>query len=114
MGELFNMVCQKLTCGPLYDQHLSKHDTRNKTARQWLRRVVDSANFSQRRESIGQKIPAEWRVLAERGAQRVRKTFSEAKVNVVINCDETFIRFHEASKKVLARKGSTRVGVARK
>ena len=53
-------------------------------------------------------------MLAERGAQRVRKTFSKAKVNVVINCDETFIRFHEASKKVLARKGSKRVGVARK
>ena len=52
--------------------------------------------------------------MAERGAQRVRKTFSEAKVNVVINCDETFIRFHVASKKILARKGSKRVGVSRK
>jgi DDE superfamily endonuclease len=52
--------------------------------------------------------------LTERGAQRVRKTFFEAKVNVVINCDETFIRFHEVSTKVLAKKGSKRVGVARK
>ena len=74
IDELFNMVCQKFTCGLLNDQHLSKHDARKKTARQWLRRGVDSANFSQRRESIRQNIPAEWRVLAERGAQRVRKT----------------------------------------
>ena len=78
MNELFNMVCQKFTCGLLYDQHLSKHDTKKKTTRQWLRRVVDSANFSQRRESIGQKFPPEWRVLAERGAQRIWKTFFQS------------------------------------
>ena len=71
MDELFNMVYRKFTSGPLYDQHLSKNDVHKKTARQWLRQAVDSANFSQRRESIGQKIPPEWRVLAERGAHRV-------------------------------------------
>ena len=72
------MLCQKFTCGLLYNQYLSKHDTKKKMARQWLRHAVDSANFSQRRESIGQKIPAEWRVLAERGAQRIWKTFFQS------------------------------------
>ena len=55
MNELFDMIIRKFTCGPLYDQHLSKHDAYKKTARQWLRRAVNNVNFSQRRESIGQK-----------------------------------------------------------
>ena len=36
----------------------------------------------------------------------------EARLNVVINCDETFIYFYEVLKKVLEKKGSKRVSVA--
>ena len=38
--------------------------------------------------TISQKIPTNWRELAERGARRVRTTFKEENVDVVLAADE--------------------------
>ena len=45
--------------------------------------------------------PNNWKDLAIAGAARVRKTFEEENISVVIAADETFLRFHESSSKVL-------------
>jgi len=42
----------------------------------------------------------------------VRKLFKEEDVDVVLSADETFLRFHECTKKVLAPIGVKRIGVA--
>ena len=46
------------------------------------------------------------------GAYRVRKLFEEEEIDVVLSADETFLRFYECTKQVLAPKGVKRVGVA--
>ena len=48
-------------------------------------------NFACRESSISQKIPKNWRELAEVGVARVRKTFKEPEVDVIIAYDKTFI-----------------------
>ena len=42
----------------------------------------------------------------------MRKLFKEEDVDVVLSADETFLRFHECTKKVLAPIGVKRIGVA--
>ena len=42
----------------------------------------------------------------------MRKIFKEEEVDIVLSADETFLRFHECTKIVLAPTGVKRVGVA--
>ena len=42
----------------------------------------------------------------------MRKLFKEEDVDVVLSADETFLRFHECTKKILAPIGIKYVGVA--
>ena len=42
----------------------------------------------------------------------MRKLFEEEEIDVVLSADETFLRFYECTKQVLAPKGVKRVGVA--
>ena len=58
------------------------------------------------------KIPPNWKELSIAGACCVRKLFKEEDVDVVLSADETFLRFHECTNKVLAPIGVKRVGVA--
>lgn len=126
MQYLFDSLQQQFTSGDFHDfffkipKELSSQeqakwaDKRIKVCRQWLRRVVKNSGYSERKKSVSQKIPENWRSLAEQGAARVRETFANANVEVVINCDETFITFHHPPTKYLARTGEKRIGVARK
>jgi hypothetical protein len=78
----------------------------------FLARAIKAAGFSVRESTISQKVPLNWRTLAEAGAQRVRETFQKAEVDVVVAADETFIRFHEEDSRVLAPVGEARIGKA--
>ena len=42
----------------------------------------------------------------------MRKLFEEEEIDVVLSADETFLRFYECTKQVLAPKGVKRAGVA--
>ena len=42
----------------------------------------------------------------------MRKLFEEEEIDVVLSADETFLRFYECTKQVLAPKGVKRVGIA--
>ena len=46
------------------------------------------------------------------GVHRVHKLIEEEDVDVILSADETILRFHETTKKILALKGVKRVGVA--
>jgi len=70
------------------------------------------AGYASRKLTISQKIPTNWPELAERGARRVKTTFKEENVDVVLAADEMFIRFHEGGSQVLAPKVVRRVGLA--
>ena len=58
------------------------------------------------------KNPPNWKELGIAGACRVRKLFKEEDVDVVLSVDETFLRFHECTNKVLAPIVVNGVGVA--
>ena len=58
------------------------------------------------------KNPPNWKQLRIDGACRVRKLFKKDDVDVVLSADETILRFHEYTNKVLAPIGVKRVGVA--
>ena len=78
----------------------------------FIERGIRKAGFCQRKRTVSQKIPEDWRILAEAGAKRIRETFREQKVDIVLAADETFIRFHEIKSKVIAPKGEKRIGTA--
>ena len=69
----------------------------------FVERAMTKVGFCQREKTISQKIPADWRTKSESGAARIRATFTQEKVDVILAADETFIRFHEDQKKVNAK-----------
>jgi hypothetical protein len=78
----------------------------------FLDRAIRKIGFSIRKNTVSQKIPEDWRRLSELGAQRVRNYFKDARVDVVLAADETFIRFHESRGLLIAPSGEKRVGTA--
>ena len=62
------------------------------------------------KEGVSQKILDEWQQLSKIGTKRVRETFKEANVDVVLAVDETFIRFHETKGFVIGQSGEKRIG----
>jgi len=82
------------------------------TANKFLHRVLKRNQYSVRKNSISQSIPVDWRVKAEENALRIRNQFHKAKVDVVINADETFVLFHMQDHKLIVPTGIKRVGTA--
>ena len=62
-------------------------------------------NFPSRVSSILVRIRVNWEYLSINGTERSRKCFLKEHIDVVLFTIETFIRFHEAVKNDLARKG---------
>lgn len=67
------------------------YETRRKLT-VYLDRAIAKMGYSVRKTTVSQKIPEDWRRLAEIGAKRVRESFRQANVDVVLAADETFIR----------------------
>ena len=78
----------------------------------WIVRVLNDLDFSDRKSSIAQKIPENWRQVALSGAERICKLFKLHGIKCIFSADETNIKFHEASDTVLAPQGVKRVGSA--
>lgn len=78
----------------------------------WVSRVLNDLNFADRKSSIAQKIPDDWRCVALNGAERIRKLFKSHGIMRIFAADETNIKFHEVSDSVLAPQGVKRVGTA--
>ena len=80
----------------------------------FLKRSLQRINFTDRKATISQQIPIDWKDRAREGAARVVKTFREKNVGAVMAPDETFIRFHERNSRILVPSGEKRVGSAAK
>ena len=78
----------------------------------FLKRSLEYSQFTNRCSSVSHKNPPKWKQLSIDGVCRVRILFKEENVDAVLSVDETFLRFHECTKKVLAPIGVKRVGVA--
>ena len=80
----------------------------------FLKRSLQRINFTDRKATISQQIPIDWKDQARDGAARVLKTFREKNVGAVMAADETFIHFHERNSRILVPSGEKRVGSAAK
>ena len=76
----------------------------------FVKRCMERINFSVRQNSIGQKVPDNWRELALADSARIREAFSEFGVDHVVNADQTFVRFYPEKEYVLAPKGAKCIG----
>ena len=74
--------------------------------------VAKSERFrwSDRKISISQSVPVNWRTLAEEDALRICHVFRSNNVDVEIAADETFMQFHAAKDRCIAPVGVKRTG----
>ena len=80
----------------------------------FLKRSLQRINFTDRKATISQQIPIDWKDQAREGAAQIVKTFREKNVGAVMAADETFIRFHKHNTRILVPSGEKRVGTAAK
>ena len=76
----------------------------------WMDRVLDRMGFSFCQNSVGQTVPPTWREGSKECTERINKRFRDENVDVVVNADQTFCRFHLEEEYVAAPKGIKRVG----
>jgi hypothetical protein len=76
----------------------------------WFSRVLERHRFSCRRESISQKIPENWNVLAIQSAELIAETMRKACVTKLVGMDEMFLQFYPKETVLIAPKNSKRVG----
>jgi hypothetical protein len=76
----------------------------------WVKRVLNRAGWSFRKNSVGQTVPPDWRKKAERNAAKITKRFKDEEVDVVLNADQTFVNFYMEETEVVAPTGIKRVG----
>ena len=65
----------------------------------WLKRVLKRAGWTLRSKTVSQKIPSNWKDIAQEDSARICAKMAAAGVTVLINADETFIHFYPAEKK---------------
>ena len=80
----------------------------------FLKRSLQKIHFTERKATISQKIPIDWKDKARQGAARVVKVFRDKNVGAVMAADETFIHFHERHSRILVPTGEKHVGSAMK
>mmetsp|Transcript_5591 Transcript_5591/g.8587 ORF Transcript_5591/g.8587 Transcript_5591/m.8587 type:complete len:82 (+) Transcript_5591:1305-1550(+) len=72
----------------------------------WLTRVLHGMDFTDRKTSISQKIPENWKQVALSGVERIRNLFKSHGIKRIFSADETNVKFHEITDKLLAPKGT--------
>jgi hypothetical protein len=71
--------------------------------------VLVRIRYSERVGTISQKVPTNWRTIARTTSARICGKAIEINANDVLNMDETFIHFYQASR-VLAPTDTKRIG----
>ena len=64
----------------------------------FLKCSLEHSQFTNRCSSVSHKNPSNWKKLIIDGTCRVRKSFKQEDIDVVLSADETFLRFHEYTK----------------
>jgi hypothetical protein len=57
---------------------------------------------SPRKNSIGQTVPEDWRNMSEINAAKLCKKFRDAKVDVMLNSDQTFAYFYPEMRRLVS------------
>ena len=77
---------------------------------QWLSRAIGRHGWVIRKSTVSQKVPDNWLEIGGLESVRICETFRLAEIDVLINADETFLRFYPEEEHVIAPEGSKRVG----
>lgn len=109
--EAYDMIRCRDDCAEGSDFH-NRYllDSKKSALAMFVTRCLDRMNYCVRKNSIGQKVPADWRERSEVNVEEIVAVLKEAKVEVVINADQTFIRYYPESDYVCAPKGAKRIG----
>ena len=108
------MTLLKFISGRWNDTYGPESKNFPKSVNMWLDRRIMDIGYSNRKKTISQKIPECWDTMAQTNAAGIRESFKEKKVEVLMNCDETYLRFHERDDHVLAPVGISRIGTNEK
>ncbi|KAI9985285.1 hypothetical protein PInf_004611 [Phytophthora infestans] len=75
---------------------------------QWVRRRLEGANWSIRKESVSQKVPTDWVLIALVASQKIRTKLDGC--TVLINADEVFIKLFPRDTEFVVPTGTKRAG----
>jgi hypothetical protein len=67
--------------------------------------VLKRNGWTLRKKTVSQKIPANWVEIAQTDSMRISDVMQRAGVDVLINADETFVKFYPADDRVIAPEG---------
>ena len=85
-------------------------DEKQASLSQWFSRLLHRHSWTVRKTTVSQKVPSNWIEVAQLDSARICETMRAAGVEVLINADQTFLRFYPEDDHVLAPVGSKRVG----
>ena len=74
---------------------------------QWLSRAIGRHGWVIRKSTVSQKVPDNWLEIGGLESVRICETFRLAEIDVLINADETFLRFYPEEEHVIAPKEPT-------
>ena len=72
----------------------------------WFSRLLSRHGWSNRKKTVSQANPDNWRELSVKNAMKIRKNIEAGIYDVVINADETFLKFYHDATHVLTPFGS--------
>lgn len=113
--EVWFTICQRFNCpepNSLNDEFKKIYvgPTKRSTFSTWLKRALKTLGYSIRKRTISQKVPKNWAEVAMLDSARICEVMKERGVTVLLNADETFVKFYPEDSKVIAVKGAKRVG----
>ena len=88
-----------------FSENILNHKNSSKLSG-FISRAIKRIGFSTRKNSVGQSVPDTWYVDAVKAARKIRDEFKAEGVDIVVNADQTFVRFHPESEYVIAPKGA--------
>ena len=106
--EIYHLLRTKFTPGTLFHR-LYLEDDKQPSLGQWFSRLLDRHNWTIRKTTVYQKVPANWIEIAQLDSARICEVMRAAGVEVLINADQTFLRSYPEVDRVLAPVGSKRV-----
>ena len=99
--------------GIFYNQYICpEKDTAPAQLCHWLTRSLKRIGFSERKETISQKIPDNWKELSKEFSKNALDYLRKNAVDLVVTADQTFINLLLAKDDLLVPTGIRRVGTS--
>mmetsp|Transcript_17294 Transcript_17294/g.42366 ORF Transcript_17294/g.42366 Transcript_17294/m.42366 type:complete len:712 (+) Transcript_17294:91-2226(+) len=71
----------------------------------WRTRTLSRYGFSVRQKTISQSVPDDWADISQEAAEGIRYCFMAQNCGVIVNADQTFMRFHPGADSLIAPVG---------